>query len=234
MHGTGGSRRERLRGYGSFSRRQGSADGSSPMRYVSLLLHLYQPPTQDIRLVRRIDSECYTPLANVLAETGARVGVNINYSLTEQLAVIDSPSLRSLASADGIEFTDSGAYHPIFPLIEQSDIVRQLSLNSEGNRRLLGDAYSPSGVFPPEMAYWPGLPGIIERQGYRWTVTDDLPWDFEHGEVPFDTVPAVDGVAVLLRSNFWSNRISFHGDSAFLPAPPSRQVPGPSPAAHPP
>ncbi len=36
---------------------------------------------------------------------------------------------------------------------------------------------------------------------------------FEHSEVPSKWIPSVDGTGVFLRSNFWSNLISFHGGS---------------------
>jgi hypothetical protein len=182
------------------------------MKYISLLLHIFQPPTQDISMVRQIDRECYTPLTRLLKGTGAEIALNINYSLTEQLQKLDSESLLNLAASEHIEFTDSGAYHPIFPLIAEDDIKRQLLLNREGNREILGNRYRPSGVFPPEMAYSPSLPSIFRSMGYSWTVTDDIPWVWTGGSVPFNTVPSVDGVSVLLRSNFWSNRISFHGE----------------------
>ena len=181
------------------------------MKYVSLLLHIYQPPTQDISLVEKIDTECYTPLAGLLAGSGARVALNINYSLTEQLKSLGSESLDHLANAANLEFTDSGAYHPIFPLISEDDVRRQLQINSDGNRLVFGKRYNPTGVFPPEMAYSPQLPSIFGSMGYTWTVTDDIPFTWTGRNVPFNTIPEVDGVAVLLRSNFWSNRISFHG-----------------------
>ncbi|MCD4848065.1 MAG: hypothetical protein K8R76_07740 [Candidatus Aegiribacteria sp.] len=183
------------------------------MKYISLLLHLYQPPTQEESVVIRIDNECYRPLSKLLLESGAKIAVNINYSLTEQLDKTSSESLRNLASADGIEFTDSGAYHPIFPLINEYDIRRQLQLNRGGNSRVLGANYNPEGVFPPEMAYSPSLAPLLHDMGYTWTVTDDVPWAWTGRAVPCRAIPFVDGLAVLLRSNFWSNRISFHGDN---------------------
>lgn len=181
------------------------------MKYVSLLLHWYQPPTQDISLVRRIDGECYTPVSELLSRTGAPVGVNINYSLTEQLAAIGSSTPGNLRQAVGVEFTDSGAYHPIFPLIRQEDVTRQLGLNRKGNSELIGSSFAPTGVFPPEMAWAPSLAPLLSGLGYTWTVTDDLPWSWAGNAVPFDSVPRMGGLSVLLRSNFWSNRISFHG-----------------------
>lgn len=182
------------------------------MKYVSLLLHMYQPPTQDPGMVARIDGECYTPLSRLLADTGAGVAVNMNYSLTRQLADAGSETLNNLASSKGVEFTDSGAYHPIFPLVSREDVQRQLRLNREGNRRLLGDSYRPKGVFPPEMAYSPELPGIFQELGYRWTVTDDIPWRWSGKDVPCQRIPRAGDTFVFLRSNFWSNRISFHGE----------------------
>jgi len=173
---------------------------------------MFQPPTQDIELVAKIDGECYSPLAKLLARTGAEVAVNMNYSLTEQLEELDSPSLGYLAEAENLEFTDSGAYHPIFPLINEDDVKRQLRLNRDGNQRILGKNYRPAGVFPPEMAYSPALPSILRSLKYSWTVTDDIPWIWTGNDVPFNTILAVDDISVLLRSNFWSNRISFHGE----------------------
>ncbi len=182
------------------------------MKYVSLLLHLYQPPTQDTALVAKIDNECYAPLSKLLQRSGAKVAVNINLSLTEQLKNIDSETLNHLAAASDIEFTNSGAYHPIFPLIDEDDIRRQLQLNVDGNRQYIGDNFDPAGVFPPEMAYSPSLPTILGSLGCIWTVTDDIPWIWTGREVPYNVIPMVDNVFVFLRSNFWSNRISFHGE----------------------
>jgi hypothetical protein len=51
---------------------------------------------------------------------------------------------------------------------------------------------------------------LIGSTGFRWTITDDVPWVYHYGEVPANWIPAVDGTGVLLRSNFWSNQISFH------------------------
>jgi len=182
------------------------------MKHIGLLLHFYQPPTQDIAIVRRIDDECYTPLFRLLSKTSARVTVNINYSLTEQLASYSSPSLEYLTSAAGIEFTDSGAYHPILPLIDTDDVVRQAKLNRSGNAAILGVDYSPIGFFPPEMAWHPGIADTLLSLGYEWTITDDIPWMWKSNEVPCRTIPQMNGLKIFLRSNMWSNRISFHGD----------------------
>lgn len=183
------------------------------MKHVGLLLHYYQPPTQDSGMVSRIDGECYSPSFELLAETGARVTVNVNWSLTEQLELLDSPSLQSLRRAPGIESTGSGAYHPILPLIPADEIERQLELNRTGNGRVLGEAFAaPQGVFPPEMALDDPTARCLAGLGCRWTVTDDLPWHASGRDVPGRWIISAHGMAVVLRSNLWSNRVSFHPD----------------------
>lgn len=183
------------------------------MKHVGLLLHYYQPPTQAPEMVRRIDGECYAPSFRLLAETGARVTVNVNWSLTEQLADMGSDSLELLGRAKGIEATGSGAYHPILPLIPRREVERQLKLNSGGNGDLLGGKFaSPRGVFPPEMALDAKTASLLAELGYGWTVTDDLPWHASGREVPARWLPAAGGMAVIMRSNLWSNRVSFHPD----------------------
>jgi len=183
------------------------------MKHIGLLLHFYQPPTQDPEIVKRIDLECYRPLFQLLLDTGVPVTINMNYSLTEQLAEFAPETLKIVSKLSEQTFTSSGAFHPIFPLIPEDEVRRQLLLNDLGNKKLIGEGYSPIGAFPPELAVNMKTIKLIGKLGYSWTVTDDVPWVFEHSEVPSKWIPSVDGTGVFLRSNFWSNLISFHGGS---------------------
>lgn len=188
------------------------------MNLVGLLLHFYQPPTQDPEIVRRIDRQCYAPVFGLLRDSGAPVTVNINYSLTRQLARLCPGTIQVLEGIRGCEFTQSAAYHPILPLIPEGEAVRQLELNGEGNRSLLKNFGSPVGVFPPEMALDQPTAELLTRQGYRWTITDDVPWVSSGMEAPATWIAVHGGLKVLLRSNFWSNFIAFHGDDGALVA----------------
>lgn len=183
------------------------------MKHVGFLLHFYQPPSQDPEVVKRIDSECYRPLFKLLLETGVEVTVNMNYSLTEQLAAYAPDTLEIVSQLSNCTFTSSGAYHPILPLIPPEEAERQIELNQRGNRELIGKVYSPEGVFPPEMALDMNTARLLASMGFKWTITDDVPWVYSHSEVPSRWIPAVEGTGVFLRSNFWSNLISFHGGS---------------------
>jgi len=186
------------------------------MNHVGLLLHFYQPPTQAPETLRRIDAECYRPVFKLLGDTGAPVTVNINFSLMEQLARYCPETMEMLGEVRGCEFTDSGGFHPLFPLIPEAETIRQLAINRDGNRSLLAGYGRPRGVFPPEMALDGATAAVLSREGYQWTITDDVPWVWTGREAPATWVPVFRGIRVLLRSNFWSNLISFHGDDGSL------------------
>lgn len=181
------------------------------MKHAALLLHFYQPPTQKPEVVTEIDRECYAPLFEMLRRTGAPVTVNISWSLTEHLLELGPRSLDDLAAAPGVEFTSTAAWHPILPLFDPGETARQTAFNCLGNGRVLGGRFRPSGFYPPEMAFDRGLAGTLADMGYAWTVTDDLPWTWYGREAPYDWIPECGGIRVFLRSNFWSNLISFHG-----------------------
>lgn len=179
------------------------------MNRVALLLHLYQPPTQDAETLALVDRECYAPLARALASTGAGVTLNINLSLTRRLSESAPGTLETLAGARGFELCTSGAYHPILPLVPPSEAEREIGLNTEGNASFL-PGREIRGVFPPEMAWDPSLAPLFSRLGLGWTITDDIPWVHSGRQAPFDWIPSVGGLRIFLRSNFWSNRIAFH------------------------
>ncbi|MCK5786515.1 MAG: hypothetical protein KAH54_08145 [Candidatus Sabulitectum sp.] len=183
------------------------------MKHVGFLLHFYQPPSQDPEIVKRIDRECYRPLFQLLLDTGTEVTVNMNYSLTEQLGEYAPETLAIVSQLSTCNFTASGAYHPILPLIPAGEVERQIVLNRRGNSELIGKVFAPEGVFPPEMALDMDTVKLLGSMGYKWTVTDDVPWVYHNPVVPYNWIPSVHGTGVFLRSNFWSNLISFHGGS---------------------
>jgi len=146
----------------------------------------------------------------------ARVTVNINGVLTEMLHdcgygdVIDG--FRQLAKRGQIEFTGSGKYHPILPLIPQKEVERQIQLNSGTNRRLLGKVYEPRGFFPPEMCYSKDIVSSILNSGHEWVILSGIACGCTESW-PVDRIHYIkEGnkrLLVLFRDDVVSNRISF-------------------------
>ncbi len=186
------------------------------MKYLAILLHIYQPPTQIGWVVDQIANECYRPLSQIMNddELNPKFTLNINYSLTEQLAERGYEDIlknfNEAAEKGYLEFTNSGAYHPIFPLIPEQEVIRQLNLNYERNKKYI-PSFEPKGVFPPEMCYDSRLAKLLsDNFDYKWVITDDLPFGYYQGFVPYNFIPKVSDIAVVLRSNLWSNDVSFH------------------------
>jgi alpha-amylase/alpha-mannosidase (GH57 family) len=187
------------------------------MIYWAPLLHFYQPPTQTSSMLMRISNESYRPLVDVFEEfPNARITVNINGVLTEMLGQCGYSDvlkkLRKLAEAGRIEFTGSGKYHPILPLIPTEEMERQIRLNYQTNRDLLGDAYAPRGIFPPEMCYSREIVDPIIESRHEWIILSGIAcpvaWPMN---VVHEIISGHDKLAVFFRDDILSNKISFRG-----------------------
>ncbi|HHU51913.1 MAG TPA: polysaccharide deacetylase family protein [Firmicutes bacterium] len=167
--------------------------------YWANFIHLYQPPTQEEWIVRKVADECYRAVIRVLKENPqGKLTVNINGSLTEQFHKYGMSDilhdLGELADRGQIEFTGSAMYHPILPLIPEKEVRRQIRLNQEANRRYLGEIYQPRGFFPPEMCYSRRVAEIVKDEGFDWIIVDELSYNGRLGEVKNDRTYQVEGL----------------------------------------
>ena len=182
------------------------------MKYLNFLFHIYQPPVQDYDILGAIVRESYEPLTRKIREAkDMKFTLNINYSLVELLNAPFPGTLDNIKTAyeSGIlELTETGAYHPIFPLIPACEVEKQIQINHQGNQRLLSPVFKPEGVFPPEMAFTGGLASQFKSLGYQWTIADDGNLDYYGIEVPYNKIYCQDDFGVFLRSNYWSNRFA--------------------------
>jgi alpha-amylase/alpha-mannosidase (GH57 family) len=184
------------------------------------LLHFYQPPTQTHEVLRRIAQESYRPLIQVLRDhPDARLAVNINAVLTDLLEdhglgdVV--AGLRELGERGQVEFVGSGKYHPILPLIPETERIRSIGDNARTNHRAFGSAWQPRGFFPPEMCYGPQIMPAIANAGHDWVILSGVACPAEWPTSLVYRVPA-DGrsIHVLFRDDSRSNRISFRETDA--------------------
>lgn len=178
------------------------------------LLHIYQPPTQKERIIKKIAKEAYGPIAEGLKKhPAAKFVLNINASLTEQLAAYGFEWIlneyRAAAERGQIEFTGSAAYHAILPLLPEKEVVRQIELNATINRRYFGDAYKPKGFFSPEMCYSLPLAHIVRRLGFQWFIMDEIGATGKFGELDFRYLYNLENVSdffVLFRNRKVSDK----------------------------
>lgn len=178
-------------------------------------LHLYQPPTQFPRVLRKIAEESYVPLVSFLERNPhAKLTLNISASLTQQLDEIGFEDvlsdLRRLAERGQVELTGSAAFHPLLSRIPFSEISRQVRLNEEINREFFGEVYKPRGFFPPEMAYSKKVGDAVAELGYEWILVEDCSSSIQ--PVDFDRVYQLDklDLAVFFRNKKLSIAIAFN------------------------
>lgn len=185
------------------------------MIYWAPLFHFYQPPTQSPGVLLKISNEAYRPLLGVLEEYHhAKATININGVLTDMLwecghsDIINS--LKKLAEAGQIEFTGSGKYHPILPLIPTEEMQRQIRRNHLTNSYFFGEVYAPRGFFPPELCYSRDIVEPVVESRHQWIILSGVacpvawPMDVIH-EISYDDEKA----AVFFRDDILSNKISF-------------------------
>jgi 4-alpha-glucanotransferase len=193
--------------------------------YWAQLFHFYQPPTQLPSVLNKICQESYRPLIEVFRQhPSAKATFNINGVLTEMLNdyghhdIING--LKELVEKGQVEFTDSGKYHPILPLIPPEESRRQIEINKTANAFYFGKKdFKATGFFPPEMAYSKAILPAVIATGHQWIILSGVacPADW-----PVDKIYQIehDGkrLAVFFRDDILSNKISFHelGPGDFL------------------
>ncbi len=153
--------------------------------YWANFLHIYQPANQQKKILGAVVAECYRPLLNeIKKDSKARITLNINASLVELFHehgyrdLIDL--LKELGNTGQIEFTGSAKFHAFLPLLPRDEVIRQIKLNDETNKKYLGEAYKPTGFFSPEMGYSDDVADVVEELGFKWMILDEIT---AHGEV---------------------------------------------------
>lgn len=126
------------------------------MKYWSMGLHFYQPPTQEEGITKSVLESCYLPLLRMLSQKfGFGLTLNISGSLMVQLKQPESNEFFGLVKkliVDGkVEIVNSAMYHPLMPITPKDILERQIEKNSQTLKNLLG-VESTAGFFPPELA----------------------------------------------------------------------------------
>jgi hypothetical protein len=185
--------------------------------YFAPLLHIYQPPTQDIEILKRINEECYKPLFKMLLEhENVKITLNINgvlvdllydYGLGETMEL-----LRKLVSENKVEIVGTAKFHPILPLIPKKEINRQIILNEKINRREFGSNWQRNGFFPPELAVSPKVIKIVKEMGYDWIIMSGMSCP---NNWPYDKIyQSPNHLRLFFRDDILSNKIAFKKISA--------------------
>jgi hypothetical protein len=114
--------------------------------------------------------------------------------------------LKGAVEGGKVELIHTGAYHPIFPLLPEDEIRRQIELDAEFKAIHFG-LTARTGILSPELCYDDQLLPVFRNLGFRWTVIDDRVMEMNGVAVPDSAIWRVADFAVFMRSSFWSDRI---------------------------
>lgn len=182
--------------------------------YAAFMLHIYQPPVQIAPVIKQIVNESYRPLVQTLRDhPDARITLNINATLTEQLNDYGYTDLiegiSTLASRGQIDFTGSGKFHPLLPLIPEPEVIRQIKLNNETNRHFFGNVYKPRGFFPPEMAISEEIFPAIKKMGFDWAIMSGIANTIPEFPTTFVSQHKETGLGLFFRDDYISIDCAF-------------------------
>ncbi len=182
--------------------------------YVALLLHIYQPPIQTPAILKQITRESYHPLINLhIQNESAKITLNINGSLLELMEFYQDEKfltgLKKLVERKQFDLLGSSCYHAILPLIPKEEILRQIELNEEIHRKVIGEKLIQiQGFWLPEMAYEYRVIAPLVEKGYSWTILSSVACS--NGELPDNYIPEVEeNFTTFFRNDLLSNLISF-------------------------
>lgn len=148
------------------------------LKWVNIL-HLHQPPHQDVAVIKRVAVESYEHIISLFARYPAlTVTLDISGSLIECLydsgleAILEC--IHTYAKEGRIELMGTAMYHPILPLLPRDEAERQIDLYLERFARTFPDMPKPKGFFLPEMAYARSVAEIVARKGFEWIILDEI------------------------------------------------------------
>lgn len=177
--------------------------------------HIYQPPAWNAEIIRRVTTEAYRPLLNILERhPEVRITLNITGSLINQLASLGLHSVldrfRALVERHQVELVGSAMYHAILPLLPDTEIRRQIQLQEDILQKYFGPVYKPQGFFPPEMAYSEKLEPILAEFGYRWVIVDEPVGGQPEGTMSLERrYRTANGLGIIMRNRYVSDYLSF-------------------------
>ncbi|MFX1353095.1 MAG: hypothetical protein ACFFGP_03965 [Promethearchaeota archaeon] len=184
--------------------------------YWTPCFHLYQPPTQDVQILKEIDKECYRPTFSILEKhDNVKFSVNINTILIEMLYEYDLTDsielLKNLVSEKKVEVLGTAKYHPILPLIPEKEALHQIRMNEEINGREF-NKWEGKGFFPPELSINSKVAKIVRDLGYKWVILSGIACPKEW---PYDQIySSPNGLQLFFRDDILSNKIAFNNITA--------------------
>lgn len=142
-------------------------------------LHCYQPVNTDAHIIKEATDKSYARIVRALEENeNIKFTLNINGCLFIRWEELGYQGLieriAKLLKSGRLELTSSACYHPLMPLIPETEVRKQITENEEVLCKHFGDDFKAKGFFMPEMAYSKNVAKIVKDFGYEWLILDEI------------------------------------------------------------
>lgn len=143
-------------------------------------IHFYQPANADKEKINEAITKSYERIIRGLEEQpNTKFTANITgcllLRLDEDLKRHDIIiGLKKLIEKRQLEIVGSAAYHPILPLINETQARDQILENERILRKYFGEDLNLKGFFFPEMAYSATIAKIVKSLNYEWIILDEI------------------------------------------------------------
>jgi len=185
---------------------------------IALVLHLYQPPTQDEAVFRRIFSQCYQPLIKLIKnKKNFSLTLNIPLSLLEQADKYGYgdwiSDIKTLYASERVELVGTAAYHPLLTKLSIESAERQIVLNEYALGYYFGSRTGFEGeFFSPECAVNNEVVSLVSELGYDWVLVDQtaIPnLSYDGYDPVYNTLKGLD-IKIVSRNKSLSDALSFY------------------------
>lgn len=174
-------------------------------------LHLYQPANLEDYYIKEAAEKSYFRILRALEENpNLKFTLNMSGCLLERLHNLQYNDffsrVKKLITQGQVELVGSAAYHPILPLIPESEIIAQIKENERIIKKYFGKIRL-RGFFFPEMAYSAKAARIIKKLGYEWLILDEASAKAKISENELNDIytDSASGLKVVFRNRKISN-----------------------------
>jgi hypothetical protein len=85
-----------------------------------------------------------------------------------------------------LDLVKFGYHHPLMPLVDRADVVRQIRMHAIALERHFGAAADDSkGIFPPETGFAEWVIPALREAGIEWVIVDNIHFDRARPDYPY-------------------------------------------------
>ena len=140
---------------------------------VSIVWHIHQPLfIPDEEVLRQI-RESYWVILNIHEKLAIPFTLNITVALLERFMDVDPgiiTIIKRLLRKHLLELTGTGYYHPMLPLLSESDAQAHITKDKAIKKRVFQNKLS--GFWPTDLGWVPWLVPLLREEGFTWVIVD--------------------------------------------------------------